>query len=123
MKNISNLGRILFGISLLIFAVNPLMHATQTAAAIPLPMAQPLAYISGIVLLAGGLSIIFNKSVHITMFLISILLLLRACTVHYPNFSEGDSEIFMAEVMNMAKDFGLAGAALFMSGLSWPGKS
>ena len=82
----------------------------------------PLAYVSGILLVAGGLSLIFNKWAHVTMLMIAALMIVRACTVHYPNFAEEDSAIKMLQVMNMAKDFGLAGAALFMAGLSWPAR-
>ena len=123
MKNLSTLGRILFGLSLIVFAVNPLMYSSQTAAIIPMTIAKmPLTYISGLLLLGGGISLLVNKWVHLSMLLITILLLVRAFTVHYPDFSEGDSNIRLMQIMNMAKDFGLAGAALFMAGLAWPGK-
>ena len=123
MKTLSTLGRILFGLTMLIFAVNPLMHAQQTAAVIHLPMATPLTYLSGIVFLAGGISLLLNRWTHITMLMIAVLLVVRAFTMHYPNFGADDYAQKMMEIMNMAKDFGLAGAALFMAGLAWPGKT
>ena len=120
MKKLSIVGRILFGITLVVFAVNPILHAQQTAAVIHLPMATPLTYLSGLVLLLGGVSLLLNRWTHLTMLMIAVLLVVRALTIHYPDFSSEDYAQKMLEIMNMAKDFGLAGAALFMAGLAWP---
>ena len=123
MKTLTTFGRILFGLTLLVFAINPLLHATQTAATIPFPMATPLTYLSGLLLLAGGISLLLNKWTHVNMLLIAVLLVVRAMTIHYPNFGNVDYAQMMLEIMNMTKDFGLAGAALFMAGLAWPARA
>jgi len=124
MKNLTTIGRILFGLSLIAFSINPLLYSTQTAAVIPFPVAKQLVtYLSGLLLLAGGLSLILNKWVDYTMLLIALLLLVRAFTVHFLDLAEGDSSIIMTQIMNMAKDIGMAGAALFMAGLAKQGKS
>ena len=122
MKFLATIGRILFGLSLIVFSINPLMHAEQTAATIPFPMAKIVAYLSGLLLLTGGLCLVMNRWVHLTMLMVAILLIARALTVHYPDFSEPDYAVMILGVMNMTKDLGLAGAAMLLTGLSWPKK-
>ena len=122
MKILATLGRIIFGLSLIVFATNPLLHADQTAATIPFPMAKMVTYLAGVLLLAGGICLVMNRWVHLTMLMVAVLLIARALTIHYPNFSEPDYAVMILSVMNMTKDLGLAGAALLLTGLSWPAK-
>jgi len=117
MKNLTIPGRILFGLSLLAFSINPLLHANETAAALPFQMASlAVSYISGLVLLTGGVSLILNKWVSTAMLLVAGLLIVRAFALHLPDPTEGDSNIKMQQIMVLARDFGMAGAAMLIAG-------
>ena len=119
MKNLTIPGRILFGLSLLAFSINPLLHAEHTAAALPFHMAGlALSYLSGLILLSGGVSLILNKWVSYSMLLVAGLLLIRAFAMHLPDPTEGDSNIKMQQVMKLARDVGMAGAAMLIASLS-----
>jgi len=119
MQTLSVAGRLMFGLCLLVFSVNPLLHAPQTAAAMPLPAAQLLiAYGAGIILLAGGLSLLTGKWIQPAMLLVACVLLVRAFTSHLPNMAEPDYAKKMLQIMKMTKDVALAGAALFFAGSS-----
>jgi len=119
MKNLTIPGRILFGLSLLAFSINPLLHANETAAALPFQMAGlAISYISGLILLSGGVSLILNKWVSTTMLLVAGLLIVRAFALHLPDPTEGDSNIKMQQIMVLARDFGMAGAAMLIAGYS-----
>ena len=124
MKNLTIPGRILFGLSLLAFSINPLLHAEQTAAALPIHMAGlAISYLSGLILLSGGVSLILNKWVSVSMLLVAGLLLVRAFALHLPDPTEGDSNIKMQQIMTLARDFGMAGAAMLIAGFSKQGNS
>jgi uncharacterized membrane protein YphA (DoxX/SURF4 family) len=119
MKTLSLAGRMLFGLCLLAFSVNPLLHARQTAEAMPLPAAQLLiAYGAGIILLAGGLSLLTGKWMQPALLLVACVMFVRAFTSHLPNMDEPDYAVKMLQIMNMTKDIALAGAALFIAGHS-----
>lgn len=119
MKTLSLAGRLLFGLCLLAFSINPLLHARQTAEAMPFPAAQLLiAYGSGIILLAGGLSLLAGKWIQPALLLVACVMLVRAFSSHFPDLGEPDYAKKMLQIMNMTKDIAIAGAALFMAGSS-----
>jgi len=110
------IGRILFG---LIFVGSGLNHLTkleataQYAAAKGLPNAKAMAAISGLMILLGGLSVIFGLLMEIGTWLLIAFLLSAAFTMH-AFWKETDPGARQNEQAHFMKDLSMAGAALIL---------
>jgi uncharacterized membrane protein len=76
-----------------------------------LPFPVVWVYITGLALLAAGISFIINKKVALAGKLLAVMLLVFVVTMHLPSLIGGDSNA-MPMVM---KDLAMAGAALYFS--------
>ena len=110
----SNAGRIIFG---LIFLVFGFFHMTSAAmmgdwmpAWVPIPVI--LVYLSGVGLIAAGISIIIKLHTKLATQLLALLLLLIILMLDLPGAAAGDQ----TAMSMMLKDAGLLGASLYMSG-------
>lgn len=108
------LGRILFGV---LFLGSAMGHLTQTdamagyAASKGVPMAKTTVFGSGILLVAGGLSVILGVWGDLGALLLFLFLVPTAVMMH--NFwKENDPQDKQMEMIQFNKDIGLAGAAL-----------
>lgn len=70
-------------------------------------------YVTGLILLLAGISILINKKASLLSLILAVLLLCFAFMVHLPQVLNGDQ---MA-MSSFLKDTALASAALFMSGV------
>jgi uncharacterized membrane protein YphA (DoxX/SURF4 family) len=113
-KTISNVGRILFGIIFLVFGFFHFSGAEMMAAWLPewMPAAKLLVYVSGLGLIAAGVSIIIKVYTRLATLLLALLLLLIILTLHVPGAASGDQ----TAMSMLLKDFGLLGASLYLSG-------
>ena len=109
----SNAGRIIFGLIFLVFGFFHFSGADMMAAWVPgwLPAPKLLVYISGLGLIAAGVSIIIKVYARLATLLLALLLLLIILTMHIPGAAGGDQ----AAMTMVLKDLGLMGAALYMS--------
>lgn len=118
-------GRFLFSA---IFIRSGIRHLTKTkdiaayAAVKHVPAPVAAVFVSGLMLLLGGLSILLGWHRFIGAGLLFIFLVLAAFLVHNP-WRETDPKIRASESSHFWKDIALAGAALliaYFAGLHWP---
>jgi uncharacterized membrane protein YphA (DoxX/SURF4 family) len=110
----SNAGRIIFGLIFLVFGFFHMTSAAMMAEWMPtwVPIPLVLVYLSGVGLLAAGISIIIKLYTKLATQLLAVLLLLIILMLDLPGAAGGD-QTAMSMVL---KDTGLLGAALYMSG-------
>ncbi|MCU0442271.1 MAG: DoxX family membrane protein [Bacteroidia bacterium] len=119
MKNLTNIGRIIYGLPFVIFGLNHLMGADGMAGMVPsfIPGGIVWIYVTGLAELAAGIAIISKKYIRLATLLLACLIGVYILTIHIPGLGSADE---MGKIMSMVmllKDLGLAGAALMISGL------
>ncbi|MDH5474483.1 MAG: DoxX family protein [Cyclobacteriaceae bacterium] len=115
MKNLplGLIGRIMYALPLLGFAIGHFTNANQMAGMVPsfFPVPVVFVYLTGMALLAAAISIIIQKKAKLATMLLGVMLLLFALLLHLPGVM-GGNQISMPGFM---KDLSMAGAAFFMS--------
>lgn len=114
MEIILLIGRILFGGYFLMmgithFAKNPML--AQYAASKGVPSSRLAVYVSGLLILFGGLGVILGIYVETALILIMLFLVPVSFMMH-AFWSEKDPAMKMADMTNFLKNIALLGAAL-----------
>ena len=113
MKILTDLiARILFAVPMAMFGLFHFMNAEAMAEMAPFG-GTIMVYITGVALLAAGVSIIIKKKAALATLLLGVFLILTATLVHVKSLMGGD-EMAMSSIL---KDVALAGASFFMSGV------
>lgn len=114
-------GRIMFGAY---FAMMGMMHfkklkmMTGYAASKGIPLPGLAVVVSGMMIMLGGLGVIFGQYIQISLALISLFLLLVTPTMH--NFwKETDTNKKMSEMQNFLKNMAMFGASIALLALSF----
>jgi len=118
MKNLkSNLGRIFFALIFFVFGLFHFMNtAVMTQLMIPhwLPGGAFWVIITGAGLIAASISIITRIMVKLSTLLLAGMLLVFILIIWIPGIvADPENQVYMT---NLLRDFGLMGAALYMSG-------
>ncbi len=116
MNSILALGRYLFAIPMLIFGVFHFMNAGGMAEMAPLPGGVFWIYLTGAALILAAISIIIKKHDRLACFLLGIMLLIFALSIHLGGAIDGDQ----ASTTNFLKDVALAGGAFAYGLLASP---
>lgn len=121
MKNLSNIGRMMFAIPFLAFGVMHLLNADAMAGMVPsyVPGGVIWIYLTGLALVAAAVSIISKKMIKIATLLLGILMVIFVLTLHLPGLSSPDQNMKMMSMSGVLKDLGLAGAAFMIAGQHW----
>jgi uncharacterized membrane protein YphA (DoxX/SURF4 family) len=121
MKNLSILGRILFALPFGIFGLNHFLMVDFFTGMLTsfIPGTGFTVLLTGILLIAASLSIIFRKFVRIACLLLAALLLIFILTIHVPGLVEQGETAQMA-MMQLLKDTALMGGALIIASLYEP---
>ncbi len=108
-------GRIVFGVVFGIFGLLHLMNASQMAGMVPswVPGGIFWVYLTGLAMLAAGISLDIEKQVELSTLLLAILLVIYVLTIHLPGVIGGD----MMHFPGVLKDTALAAASLYISGI------
>lgn len=118
------IGRILFG---MLFVFNGLNHfmqlegMAQYAASQGVPMPQIAVIVTGLMILLGGLAIIFGYQRKLGLWLLTVFLIATALIMHQFWGLEGQQA--QAEMAHFFKNLSLAGAAmalLLFADRDWP---
>src|SRR5262245_55639301 len=110
------IGRILF---VFVFLTSGYAHFAQRnmmapyAASRGVPMAMPATLAGGVLLVAGGLSVLFGVWADLGALLLFIFLVPTAILMH-GFWKETDATAKMTEMVQFSKDLGLAGASLML---------
>ncbi|MER6398578.1 DoxX family protein [Kitasatospora sp. NPDC001603] len=110
------IGRILFAVLFLSSAVN---HLTKTEAMVGytasrgVPAAKAATVLSGVVLLAGGLSVLLGIWADLGAVLLAIFLAAAAVSMH-AFWRESEGQARQMEMIHFMKDMALCGASLML---------
>jgi len=111
-------GRYLYAIPMAIFGIFHFMNGSAMAGMVPVPGGVFWVYLTGLALLAAGVSIMTGKMAGLATTLLGVMLLIFALTIHLPAvMSAADQMAMQASMTNMLKDTALAGGAFALSGL------
>ncbi len=115
MKYVPVLGRVLFSIVFLVFGLAHFAD-TQTmleSGAVPsfLPMKTVVIYLTGIVIVGGGVAVLLGYRTKQAALALGVMMLGTAFLTWMPQLADGG----MVEMGNFMKDMSLAGAALLIS--------
>lgn len=112
MNLITNIGRFLFAIPMVIFGVFHFVNSRTLQSVVPsfIPGQTFWVYLTGAALIAAGISILIKKQVQLVSILLALMLLVFAFFVHFPLALEGDQ----LASSSLLKDIALAGGALIL---------
>jgi len=121
MKNLSILGRILFALPFGIFGLNHFLMVDFFTGMLTsfIPGTGFTVLLTGLLLIAASLSIIFKKFVRLSTLLLAALLLIFILTIHVPGLFDQGEGAKMA-MMQLLKDTALMGGALVMASFYEP---
>ncbi len=113
MDLITKQAKYIFALPFAVFGLMHLMMADAMSGLVPayLPGGVLWVYLTGVALIAASVAIIINKEAKLASFLLGVLMLVFAFTVHLAAVIGGDQ---MA-LGSFLKDTALAGAAFFYS--------
>jgi putative oxidoreductase len=117
MKKITMMGRILFAIPFAIFGINHFLMTDYYVGILTsfIPLGAYTIIITGIMLIAVSISIIFKKFVKLSTIILAILLFLFIVTIHIPHlFADTDKT---ATLIALLKDISLMGGSLMIAGI------
>jgi len=108
------IGRILFALPLVVFALGHFTQANAMAAMVPhwLPGKVFWVYFTGVALVAAAVAILAHKKVFEAGLGLGVMLLIFALTIHLPMLMAGNQ----AAMPSLLKDLSLAGAAFYIAG-------
>ncbi len=108
------IGKYLFAIPFLIFGVFHFMSAGDMAGMVPgwIPGGVFWIYLTGIALIAAAVSMVINFYDKLGAFLLGVMLLIFALTIHLPGALEGNQ----LPMTMLLKDLAMAGGAWIYAG-------
>ena len=117
MKKMTTIGRILFAVPFAIFGINHFFMTDYYVGILTsfIPLGAYTIILTGIMLIAAGISILFKKLVKISTILLAILLFIFIVTIHIPHLiSDADKTISLIALL---KDISLMGGSLMIAGI------
>lgn len=117
MKQLSNIGRILFGIPFGIIGLNHFFMVDFFTGMLTsvIPGAAFTVLLTGVFLIFASISIIAKRFIRIACYLLAALLLVFILTIHVPGlFDESSANVAM---MQLLKDTSLMGGAILIATL------
>lgn len=112
--SVSKSGRYIFTIPLVVFGINHLTNANAMAGMVPVPGGAFWVYFTGVAMLAAAVAILtnFRGLGPLAAFLVGVLILVFALTIHLPGVINAKDEMSrMVPMINTLKDLGLVGGA------------
>jgi uncharacterized membrane protein YphA (DoxX/SURF4 family) len=117
MKKITTLGRILFALPFIIFGINHFLMMDYYIGELTsfIPLGAYTIILTGIMLIAAGISIITKKFVRFSTIMLAILLFIFIVSIHIPHlFTDVDKT---ATIIALLKDISLMGGSLMIAGI------
>lgn len=111
LNSITSLGKWLFIVPFVGFGIMHLMAGEQMGGMVPIPGGSIWVYVTGLAMVAFGISVILGKLDKLAAVLLALLLILYVLLIHLPGAMKGDQ---MATA-GLLKDIGLAGGALMFA--------
>jgi putative oxidoreductase len=111
----SFVSKYLFATVMVVFGIQHFIYADFVATLVPgwLPFHLFWVYFTGIALIAGAVSIYFNRNAKLACFLLGTMIWIFILTVHIPILI--NSHFSAGMITNACKDIGLASCAFMLS--------
>lgn len=113
----TTIGRILFAIPFAIFGINHFLMTDYYLGMLTsfIPLGAYTIILTGIMLIAASISIIFKKFVKLSTILLAVLLFIFIITIHIPHLlHDTDKSI---TIIALLKDVSLMGGSLMIAGI------
>ena len=113
----TTIGRILFALPFAIFGINHFLMTDYYVGLLTsfIPLGAYTIILTGIMLIAASISIMFKKLVKISTILLAILLFIFIVTIHIPHLiNDSDKAISLIALL---KDISLMGGSLMIAGI------
>ncbi|MCF7804457.1 MAG: DoxX family protein [Candidatus Marinimicrobia bacterium] len=119
-EQLKNVARVLFGLPFVIFGVNHFFNAGMLQGVVPgfIPGGIFWVYVTGLVLVLTGVSIVINKWVDIAGYALAALLLVFVLTIHLPGMFSNP----MQSMSGLLKDFALMAASFYFASTQTSGE-
>jgi putative oxidoreductase len=126
MKNMTDIGRIIFAIPFAVFGINHFFNLEILAGLYTtfIPIWGFTIILTGLAMIGVALSIVFKKYIMLSCLILAGMLLIFIVTIHIPqlffNVTPDPSDIKLTKILsltNLLKDMSLMGAALMIAGL------
>jgi uncharacterized membrane protein len=117
MKNLTTAGRILFALPFVIFGINHFIMKDYYLGMLTsfVPLGAYTIILTGILMIAAGISIITRQYVKLSTILLAIMLFIFILTIHVPHLVKGiDTTITL---ITLLKDISLMGGSLMIAGI------
>jgi putative oxidoreductase len=117
MKKITTVGRVLFALPFAVFGINHFLMTDYYIGMLTsfIPLGAYTIILTGIMLIAASVSIIFKLYIKLTTLMLAGLLFFFIITIHIPHLLSGiDHEITLIALL---KDISLMGGSLMISGI------
>jgi putative oxidoreductase len=117
MKKLTTIGRILYALPFAAFGINHFLMTNYYVGMLTsfIPLGAYTIILTGIMLLAASLSILFSKLVKFSTILLAILLFIFILTIHIPHLVQGVDKT--ATLIALLKDISLMGGSLMIAGI------
>jgi putative oxidoreductase len=117
MKKITTIGRILFALPFVIFGINHFLMMDYYLGMLTsfIPLGAYTIILTGIMLIAAGISIITKRFVKFSTIMLAILLFIFIVTIHIPHLIH-DAEKTVT-IIALLKDISLMGGSLMIAGI------
>jgi putative oxidoreductase len=117
MKKITTIGRILFALPFVIFGINHFLMMDYYLGMLTsfIPLGAYTIILTGIMLIAAGISIITKRFVKFSTIMLAVLLFIFIVTIHIPHLIH-DAEKTVT-IIALLKDISLMGGSLMIAGI------
>jgi len=117
MKKITTIGRILFAIPFALFGINHFLMTDYYIGMLTsfIPLGAYTIILTGIMLIAASISIIFKMYIKLTTLMLAGLLFFFIITIHIPHLISGSDNAIT--LIALLKDISLMGGSLMMAGI------
>ena len=117
MKNLTILGRILFGLPFAVLGLNHFLFMNYYLGNYTsfIPLGPYTIMLTGVFLMMASISLIINKYIELSTILLAILLFIFIVTIHIPGLFH--SEKFQVALIELLKDISLMGGSLLIAGM------
>lgn len=120
MKNMTNIGRILFALPFAILGINHFLMTNYYLGMMTsfIPGGAYTILLTGILLIAVSISIISKKYVRLTTIMLACLLFIFIIAIHIPHLTQNNESIDQtATIIALLKDISLMGGSLMIAGI------
>jgi len=118
MKNITPIGRILFALPFVLFGINHFIMMDYYLGMLTsfIPLGAYTIILTGIVMIAAGISIITKKYVIQSALALAFLLFIFILTIHIPHLIKGTADKTVT-LITLLKDISLMGGSIMVAGV------